>query len=467
MNKHFRIETVPDERPFLYYPKKLDFDETFDYVGFGSLVSAAEVRPHNRERKTITISSALQHLLHIPNIPLKLHLFPTNQTLFLGPIVGIFTAGFTNFSQLPLGNRSYQFAKFFPVGSEIGVFPILFGVQHINWEKGIVNGYVFHENQWKEIDVPLPNVIYDRLPNRKVEQLRKIREAKIKLSEEYVIPFYNPGFFSKMDVYQKLLQYPKTEQYLPKTVLFQTESDLKKMLEEFEFVYVKPNEGSLGNGVYQIKRIGKDLFCRFRDERNENRLVKLSSVKGVIRHLFEEKTDGTYVIQQGVFLVKRNECPLDFRVHTNKGKSGKWYVTAIAAKIASRSGATTHLLSGGSVQTVKDLFPDKKEQDRNIYPLIESALILSKQLDKQYNGQLAEIGFDLGIDEHGKVWMFEANSKPGRSIFNHPQLQKYERIIQKCLLSYGVTLTENVLLQPEKFFEEDIPADRLKKSSLF
>ncbi|MNN57292.1 Endospore coat-associated protein YheD [compost metagenome] len=33
------------------------------------------------------------------------------------------------------------------------------------------------------------------------------------------------------------------------------------------------------------------------------------------------------------------------------------------------------------------------------------------------NGRMAELGLDLGVDRDGRVWIIEANTKPGRSIF--------------------------------------------------
>lgn len=50
--------------------------------------------------------------------------------------------------------------------------------------------------------------------------------------------------------------------------------------------------------------------------------------------------------------------------------------------------------------------------------------------------------------------MFEANAKPGRSIFNHPQLSKYERLSNKYLLLHAVKLMEQVITNPEKIFHE-------------
>jgi hypothetical protein len=64
-------------------------------------------------------------------------------------------------------------------------------------------------------------------------------------------------------------------------------------------------------------------------------------------------------------------------------------------------------------------------------------------------GIIAEIGFDLGIDKHGDVWLFEANSKPGRSIFSHPELKEFDKLTCKLSLAFAVFLTEQTILHPE------------------
>lgn len=49
-----------------------------------------------------------------------------------------------------------------------------------------------------------------------------------------------------------------------------------------------------------------------------------------------------------------------------------------------------------------------------------TAVKLAESLEIQHRHLLGEIGFDLGIDQDEDIWMFEANAKPGRSIFRHP-----------------------------------------------
>ena len=53
----------------------------------------------------------------------------------------------------------------------------------------------------------------------------------------------------------------------------------------------------------------------------------------------------------------------------------------------------------------------------------DAAIAMSEAIENHHPHLLGEIGFDIGIDDNERIWMFEANSKPGRSIFNHPSLK--------------------------------------------
>lgn len=453
MRKTYIIEINPQLRDSFYYPQDLELEEPIKKIAFGSRWETAEAFVHPNSKRKITIGEELAKKLLIPDIPLKLHAFLKDDTLYIGPIVGIFTAGFTPYPQLPLGSRSYSYAKLFTTCEKTGVFPIIFGIQHIHWEQGAITGYYFDKSGWRELETPLPNVIYDRLPNRKVENLKTIQECKAKLEGQYLIPWYNPGFFNKLEVYNQLSENDIARKFLPDFAPLKNLETLENMIKKYEYVFVKPTNGCYGVGIYQLK-LGKEneIFCCFRDETNQNRLIKFPSVAKAYNFIQKNNKNGDYCIQQGILLEKTGETNLDFRIHTNKDEQGEWKVTAIGCKRAGFGSPTTHVLSGGTVISVDEVFPDSELRAEKVKALTEAALLLSKELENRMTGFLAEIGFDMGIDREGRVWLFEANSKPGPSIFKHPKLRKYERITQKLVLSYAVHLTEKTIHEPENIF---------------
>ncbi|MFP7295692.1 YheC/YheD family protein [Neobacillus niacini] len=450
MRKRYTIEIVPNSQLVVYCPQELLKTHGINKIAFGSKAIEADFRIHPKENNSIVISKGIQDLLHFPDFSIKLHVFVEHQVLTIGPLVGIFTAGFTPFPHRPIGDRTNFFSKLLSVKTNVGAVPFVFGEQHIGWDTGTVNGYFYHDNQWQRVEVPFPHVIYDRLPNRKSERNPKLIKVKETLQKDYLIPWYNPGFFSKLDIYERLQQDKSAAVYLPETHPFTSFSMMEEMLSKYGHIYLKPINGSLGLGVHQIlyDKMQDEYYCRYQDQKGVNRLRKFSSLEGLFQTVFANRNLEKMLVQQGINLLRQDQRPIDFRIHTNKDDEGEWHVTALAAKLAGRGSVTTHARSGGEVKTLTELFQQDEEQ---LYTkkLVHAALLLSNSLSNNMEGIIAEIGFDLGIDKHGDVWLFEANSKPGRSIFSHPELKDFDKLTCKLSLAFAVFLTEQTILHPE------------------
>jgi hypothetical protein len=447
MGKHYPIEIVSQLTNTVYYPVELQpLLRDAKKVSFGSQSVEANIKVHPKQQNIIVISSDLQEYLHFPNTKTPLHVFYENRTLILGPLVGVFTSGFTPFPLKPIGERTMFFSKLLAVQPTVGVLSFVFGEQHINWDEQTIEGFFYHDSHWERYTVPFPNVIYDRLPNRRAEKQKENQLVKLNLTKHYSIPWYNPGFFNKLDIYEKLYNDANVYTYLPETVPFTSFSFIESMLSDYTSVYIKPVNGSLGLGVHQIlydKEVNL-YYCRYHEKGGSKRLQKFSSLENLMKYVFRNKPLETMLVQQGIPLFKMNNRQIDFRIHTNKDEHGKWQVTAIAAKMAGLGCVTTHVNTGGEIKTVDEVL-SKEEKDHFLPQLTEAALKLSYSLETHIDGNLGEIGFDLGIDKDGRVWLFEANSKPGRSIFSHPNLKEYDLQTRKQTLTYAIHLTEKHL----------------------
>ncbi|EOR25090.1 hypothetical protein A499_06170 [Niallia nealsonii AAU1] len=128
-------------------------------------------------------------------------------------------------------------------------------------------------------------------------------------------------------------------------------------------------------------------------------------------------------------------------------------MTAIAAKIAGAGSVTTHLNNGGTVKAIEELADTELQSDEMINKLTKAALQLSKALENQMEGYIGEIGFDLGLDRKGRVWLFEANAKPGRSIFKHPSLRKFDLETRRKSLEYAVYLMDQSIKSLEDIYQ--------------
>ncbi|MEI5906412.1 YheC/YheD family protein [Bacillus spongiae] len=452
MKKAYDVIIITKALPLLYYPKSVQPTSDFLTVCFGTNKLNIHCLPHPHEKEEIILSTSLANQLQIPKFINKLYCFVHEETISLGPLIGIFTSGFTANDAKPVGERTGFFQKLINTQEPHGIVPFLFGEQHINWTGEHIMGLFYIDEEWRQIKVPFPNVIYDRLPNRKSENRMQAQIIKARLQDDYLIPWYNPGFFNKLEIFERLFSDDSVESYLPETHPFLSFSQAEKMLAKYNNIFLKPKNGSLGIGIHQIlyDRTKGNYFCRFRHQ-GENKLVKSSSLEYLYEKILQSKNPDKFLIQQGISLLRVEQSPIDFRIHVNKNEDGDWEVSAIAAKVAGSGSVTTHVHSGGEVKSLAEIF---SEVDRRKYEslLKEAALKLAKSIEENTEGVVGEIGFDLGIDRQERVWMFEANSKPGRSIFHHPALKHFEYLTNKLALSYGIYLTEKAMKQHKELF---------------
>jgi hypothetical protein len=420
-------------------------------AAFGSMFTACRFVSSPLLDKHIVITSDVAKRLHIP-FSADIHLFFTEDTIHLGPLIGIFTAGFTKSPLRPVGKRSFFFAKLLSQEKKVGGFAFVFGAHHIHWEKGTITGYFYTENGWIQHEVPFPTVIYNRLPNRRIENDETFQAIKETLKKEYGIPWFNENFFNKWEIYRLLEKHPSSRPYLPNTSFYPTIETAEQFLKRYGEAYLKPANGSLGLGIYHLSKKNTKYECRFRDEHGTNRSQTFPTLSSLWKNVFSQKKLDSYIIQQGIRLMEVNGRKFDFRVHTNKNEEGVWQVSAIAAKIAEKRSVTTHINNGGIVKTIEEIFPDRSTRNHIIKQLHDTSLTLSRCLEEQLQMNIGEIGFDLGIDQQYRIWMFEANSKPGRCIFKHPKLKRYDELTAMLSLAYAVYLSKKIIDEPEALF---------------
>ena len=73
--------------------------------------------------------------------------------------------------------------------------------------------------------------------------------------------------------------------------------------------------------------------------------------------------------------------------------------------------------------------------------LKKASIQLADGIERNYRYPLGELGLDLGLDKDERFWMFEANAKPGRSIFKHPELKDQGILALNTMLEYCLYLS--------------------------
>ncbi|WP_110113830.1 YheC/YheD family protein [Bacillus sp. CGMCC 1.16541] len=447
----YQMSLVDEPSHIVYVPKSYK-SSTLTHVAFGTLSLPCVVKTHASLQNEILLSTSLFEQLSMPFCQ-TIYLFQTEDTLHIGPLIGILSAGFTGSLLRPVGKRSLPFAKLLSTATATGGYPFVFGIHHINWNRGRINGYFYTNDGWEQHEVPFPNVVYNRLPNRKTENLDMFQLVKEKLCSQYLIPLFNPDFFDKWTIDQLMRKNEQTAKLLPETYASPDASRIQSMLSKHRSIYLKPKDGSLGNGVYEVTLCDNNTYRACYKDSSSNQLVTktLHSLDDVFS-LLDKQALPSYLVQQSIPLMTKQGRKVDFRVHTNKNEHGQWVMTVAAAKLAAKNSVTTHVNSGGTIKTLEEIY-DCKVECQKVKGLLEKAAILaSNQIEQHIDGVIGEIGFDFGLDKDQNLWIFEANSKPGRSIFTHPKLYEADQLTRKYSLLYATHLAEESMCKPGEIY---------------
>lgn len=395
-------------------------------IRLGSKQVEASVKPIKRQGKHLYLPAGIRKHIKVPASGIIHVLNHGNNDIQLGPLIGVLTDNYSSGEISPFTSRTSLVKQVIKAGHN-KAYTFGFTPNDINWINKTINGYFLNANGgWYRRVINFPDVIYNRLPNRRAEVGEEMTRLRERLVQEG-IPIFNWSFLNKADVYKLLDNDIEALAHIPESVSNPTPEKMKEMLNKYSFIYFKPGTGSLGYGIYRITyRPSKGYFVRYRSS-GSNTLLKFSSFEKLYRSLSIKHGAGleNYVAQQGIRLIEIDKCPVDFRFHMHKDGNNQWQPVGIGAKKAGRGSVTTHMKNGGTLLTPEYALRETfGHQAKGILDHAKAVSIkLAEAIERNYAYRLGELGLDIGIDQKGRVWMFEANAKPGRSIFKHPELR--------------------------------------------
>lgn len=403
----------------LYLPTKLAQTMGIDnakhvVVRFGCSVTKAVVRL--TEGDAPLLSPLLRARLHYPSgYKGKVVYHQDHNEIHLGPLIGLLT--------VPLGSKASLgstalFRGLRRHAQRVGAMVYAFTSHDVDWSRRLVRATIERNGVVSVTTLPLPDVIYNRVPNRGLERTPHYRNFLRQLSQVKHVYMFNPRFFNKWQVHRWLYTIPEVEDYLPETKPLRSSRDIEVMLAKYNHAYVKPVGGSLGQGIVRVYRRRNGFVVAYRVG-NSNVEHHHQSFAQAAADIFAARHRRNYVVQQGLSLARFRGRTFDIRVTMHRNGLGEWVAVGPAAKVAITGAITTHVHNGGRVYPLKrvlrDVFPGHEE---DFYSQVVSAgRQIAKSLETSTKMRLGELGLDLGITPEGRVYMFEANAKPGRMIF--------------------------------------------------
>jgi len=241
---------------------------------------------------------------------------------------------------------------------------------------------------------------------------------------------------SKLAKTRVLLADPELRPFVPQTLPF-SPSSLEDMLGRFGMVYVKPVNGTFGQGVIRVeRRAGRRYPYRYQ---SGVRTDRCSSVGVLYRKLLRVKKPGSYLVQQGIELLKYRKRRFDIRVMVQQNPNSAWETTGMIGRVAHPRRIVTNYHNGGTPMPVDRLLGvhmNRRQLDEFLGKLAAMGTSVASALQRKYPG-LKEIGIDIAVDDRFVPWILEVNTKPDPYIFRKLPDRSVFRKVYRYAVLYG------------------------------
>lgn len=311
-------------------------------------------------------------------------------------------------------------------GNKAGLSVFIFSPAWVSWKLKKTWGYRFdsERGEWVLGKFPLPALIYDRSFYKYRRHLLQKRQFMKNIRSLRLSRLLGHSVGNKWEMQLILARSPDFRPFLPKTTLYRSPESLFKWLKKYKNAFLKPLSGCQGRGVFHMMETSAGTVrIRGRDSANRPIQFDVDHISGIKDRITPYLKQRKYLIQPALSLQTKSGLPYDVRALVQKNGRGVWCTTGIAVRLG-RPGSVTANLHGGGIALKAEPFLRREFGETLSRHLLERIQRLCKTLPpylEQYYGRMAELGLDFGVDQSGKVWILEVNSKPGRAAFSGSQ----------------------------------------------
>jgi glutathione synthase/RimK-type ligase-like ATP-grasp enzyme len=217
----------------------------------------------------------------------------------------------------------------------------------------------------------------------------------------------------KMIKHIEMLQRPELQQHLPETHWL-TPSRTLQMMRTYSSLFIKPNHGSGGTGIIRAKRTqnGYEVRCG----QNYKQVGSKSLYKAIQSY---RKPSQKYLIQRGLRLAQYEGSIFDIRIYMQKPKT-EWIISGMVSRVAAPKQFVTNYHKGGHAEPLHKVLStllanNSSKLNDSLNRITKVSYIIAETINKRHS--IRELGIDLAIEKNGRLWIIEANSKPGHMLF--------------------------------------------------
>ncbi|WP_259617335.1 YheC/YheD family protein [Paenibacillus doosanensis] len=218
----------------------------------------------------------------------------------------------------------------------------------------------------------------------------------------------------KLGKYRFMKRFQSISSFLPDTRIA-TKANIKAMIRLYESLYLKPDTGTGGYGIYKIGKMKNGFSLR-----SGTASRHFPTIDALYRSIHSRLVQRPFVVQKGIAVLKHNDRAFDIRVMVQKNKHRQFIPTGIVGRLARPNKIVTNYHSGGTPLPVELLLQSHLKRDarkKYIQSIENLGKTASEVLAKSYKTKRA-FGVDIAVDPRMKPWILEINTKPDMSIFN-------------------------------------------------
>ncbi|WP_238654782.1 YheC/YheD family protein [Paenibacillus piscarius] len=404
---------------------------------FGSFRQEVTVIPVPKA-DSLRVSEALARRLGLrQRLTLNASYSTGSRTLRLGPMIGVLVSrDHPDQPERVFGQITMFCRELTNACHAQGAYVYFFTPEALETRSTTIQGWVYDEG-WRKLSLPVADVINNRLTTRKVENRPSVQHFLADVKSRYGTHFFNEKFLDKTEVFEALAQDPALQRYLPESHALNGFAILKRMCASYPSVFLKPVRGSLGKGILRISK-EEGGYRLLSTTPMGTRRQSYSSLAKLFQSIAPKMKTTRYQIQQGLSLLEIGRRPVDFRALVQKNGTGKWGVTSIVARTAGSNHFVSNLARGGTLSTVREAIGKSSlpagVKDSTQVQLPRAALAIARGVETYIPAHFGELGIDLALDQSGRIWLLEVNSKPSKNDNTPLNDQKIRPSVKQMIL---------------------------------
>lgn len=328
----------------------------------------------------------------------------------------------------------------------LGMEAFVFTPEGLASDRLSIQGYVLtEEQQWSQESVPLPSLIYDRFFSAdRIHRNGYHSLMNIMAQSEPKPLILGNRLMGKWAVHHSLARDEQLRPLLPFTCKFKKAEQLLDWLKNDRRIVAKPDSGTHGKGIMLICKKDQGYEVSGRDRLNQTFSHRLSSDRSLLDWI-NHTLDQQYLLQSFLNLTNTDGEVFDIRSLVQKNGKGVWSHTGLAVRLGEHGSLTANLHGGGQAVAAEGFLSRQfgVAKALQLISQLEKITIRVAETLEHYYGRLAELGIDFGIDQQARLWIIEANSKPGRAVFRSIDNKRARWLSLHQPMAYAKYLLQN------------------------